>query len=312
MKLLDTVFLSYDRVSIAMRQAFSKRFWQHSWRVMLAMVSCCLIVWVTPVLASGGMPSQSHLESADALDSGQLDAGIDRSDSPLAQGSALFAAGRLAAAADVWQRAAENYGVHGNRLDQAKALHYLALAYFNLGQWELAQQANTESQTQLEAISAPPLLGAILNLHGQLQLVLGKPEQGIDTWQQAAATYASVGDTTGQLGAQLNQAKALQTLGHYQQSQRLLKQSVAIAQTQSEPAVKATSLKLLGMALQAVGDLERSQALLTESLIITQQLATNTPVYADQASATLVSLGNTMAARGETTAALANYQQAAG
>ncbi|WP_228016182.1 CHAT domain-containing protein [Leptolyngbya ectocarpi] len=257
-------------------------------------------------------PIRVSLHGAEQGRSGVRDDSPNSPDAFMAEGSALFAAGRLAAAADVWQQAAKAYGTHGHSLDQARALHYLALAYFNLGQWELAQQANTESQTLLAMTSqSESLLGASLNLQGQLQLVLGQPEQGIETWKQAAAIYGSVGDATGQLGAQLNQARALQTLGHYQQSQRLLEQSHTAVEAQSDLAVKATSLKLLGTALQAVGALERSQSLLTESLTIAQQLAATTPVFAEQASATLLSLGDTLSAQGETAAALTHYQRAA-
>ncbi len=305
MKWLDAVEQNYDRVSMVMRQAFSKRFWQRSWLIILATVSCCLAVWSTPVVANGDVALQNER----ALESLSSDDRIANGDAAMTQGSSLFAAGQLAAAANVWQQAAQDYGAQGQPLDQARALHYLALAYFNLGQWDLAQQANTTSRA--EAGAEPALLGAVLNLKGQLQLVLGQPEQGIETWKQAAIAYGAAGDSTGQLGAELNQARALQTLGHYQQSQQLLQQSLAMIQTQTDPAVKATGLKLLGTVLQAVGDLERSQALLAESLEITQQLTITTPVFADQASATLLSLGNTLAARGETAAALSYYQQAA-
>ncbi|MEA5462540.1 CHAT domain-containing protein [Leptothoe sp. PORK10 BA2] len=284
-----------------------RRLWQRSLYVMLAVVMGLLVAWGRPVTAndvSGTIPS---------------------AESALGQGRALFASGQLVAAADVWQQAAQAYGTQGNRLDQARATHYLALAYFNLGRWQLAQATNTEAQTQLAVAAAaseggpqpeggpqadPALLGAILNLQGQLQLVLGQPEQGIETWKQAAATYALVQDATGQLGAQLNQAKALQTLGHYQQAQLLLDQSLERSQNQADPEVKATSLRLLGMAAQAMGDLERSQSLLTESLGITQTLAAAQPVFADQSSAILISLGNTLAIRGDTDAALSRYQQA--
>ncbi|NEQ53962.1 MAG: CHAT domain-containing protein, partial [Leptolyngbya sp. SIO3F4] len=238
-------------------------------------------------------------------------------ESAIEQGSNLFAAGQLAAAADVWQQAVQAYAAQENRVGQARAMHYLALAYFNLGRWELAQETNAESRAQLEADSGNVtesnmvLLGAILNLSGQLQVVSGQPEQGIEIWKQAAVAYASADDATGQLGAQLNQAKALQTLGYYQQSQQLLEQSLDLLQNQSDPVVEATGLKLLGMASQAMGDLERSQALLTESLEITQTLVMTQPVFADQVSETLIGLGNTLTIRGETAAALARYQQAA-
>ncbi|EKU97333.1 hypothetical protein Lepto7375DRAFT_6514 [Leptolyngbya sp. PCC 7375] len=302
-------------------QICSRRFWRRSWLIMLAIVSCWLGMWGTPVIARGELYLPNPIHQAQTTVGEPLAEGInlagpnleDPNISTLSQGSALFAAGQLVSAADVWQQAAKDYERQGQQLHQARALHYLALAYFNLGQWALAQQTNHKSQTLLAETSQrdATLLAASLNLHGQLQLVLGQPEQGIETWQQAAATYASVGDTTGQLGAQLNQAKALQILGYYQQSQQLLEQSLATVKTLSEPTVKATSLKLLGTALQAVGDLERSQSLLTESLEITQTLVATTPIFADEASATLVNLGNTLAARGDYETALSRYRQAA-
>ncbi|MEM9162380.1 MAG: CHAT domain-containing protein [Cyanobacteria bacterium P01_F01_bin.4] len=284
-----------------MTQAFNKYFWRRGWLLLIAVVSCWLAVWVTPVTAREVSPT--HLTQASEP---LIEPLID-------QGSALFASGQLAAAAQVWQQAATDYGAQNNRLAQARALHYLALAYFNLGQWAQAKQVNRDSQTQLTTLPEPDvaLLGAILNLQGQLQLVSGQPEQGIETWQQAAAAYESADDATGTLGAQLNQARALQSLGHYQQSQQILEQALSAIQTQPDPALKATGLKLLGTTLQAVGDLARSQTLLTESLAIVQGLTETQPIFADQASATLIGLGNTLAARQETDAALARYQQAA-
>ncbi len=292
---------------MAMRlvQVLNRRFWRYSWRIVLVVVSCWLTV--APVIA-GDLIRPRPVEHVET--SGQ--AAGETVANAMAEGSALFAAGQLTAAAAVWQQAAQQYAAEGNHLEQARALYYLALANFNLGRWDLAQQANHKTQTLLNAApTETTLLGASLNLHGQLQLVLGQPEQAIETWQQAAATYAMTGDSTGQLGVQLNRARALQTLGHYQQSQQLLEQALATLNAQPDPVVKATGLKLLGMTLKAVGDLERSQSLLSESLTITQQLVTTAPIFADQASATLLSLGNTLAASGETATALAHYQQAA-
>ncbi|MEM8808282.1 MAG: tetratricopeptide repeat protein, partial [Cyanobacteria bacterium P01_G01_bin.38] len=284
-----------------MTQAFNRYFWRRGWLLLIAVVSCWLAVWVTPVTAREVAPI--HLAQASEP---LIEPLID-------QGSALFASGQLAAAAERWQQAATEYGAQNNRLGEARALHYLALAYFNLGQWAQAQQTNSHSQAQLATLPEPEtaLLGAVLNLQGQLQLVSGQPEQGIDTWKQAASAYASADDATGILGAQLNQARALQSLGHYQQAQQLLEQALSAIQTQPDPAVKATGLKLLGTTLQAVGDLARSQTLLTESLAIAESLAKTQPIFADQASATLIGLGNTLAARQETDAALSRYQQAA-
>ncbi|MGD1857778.1 MAG: CHAT domain-containing protein [Leptolyngbyaceae cyanobacterium] len=278
-------------------QGLSRRFWRRGRLTVLALAGSWLVIW--------GLPAQSR--SAEPT-SGR--AAIANGQSYLQQGTTLFGAGQLPAAADSWQQAVE--ALTEQPLEQARALYYLSLAQFNLGQWQQAQQTNTQSQQRLTSAAAADqtLLGASLNLQGQLQLLQGQPEQSIQTWQQAAAVYGSADDVTGQLGATLNQAKALQTLGYYQQSQRLLEQSFEQLQTQSDLATQATGLKLLGMAAQAVGNLERASTLLTQSLTVTQQLSATQPVFAEQTGTTLIELGNTLAAQGANTQALERYRQA--
>ncbi|HEY9892305.1 MAG TPA: tetratricopeptide repeat protein, partial [Candidatus Sericytochromatia bacterium] len=234
----------------------------------------------------------------------------------LEQGKTLFAAGRLAEASSVWQQAAQQYEQQGNHLEQALVLNYLALTYFNLGQWKRAQSAITQSLKLLE-FSTPlnkektSILAQSLNTQGNIQLALGQTQTALDTWQQAAVAYQSVGDITGMLGSQINVAKALQSLGRYQRSRTILEQTLAQLQSQPDAAIKSTGLAMLGVAEQALGDLNQSKALLEESLTLTQQLEKNSPIFANKTSATLLSLGNTLAALQQTDAALARYQQAA-
>ena len=234
----------------------------------------------------------------------------------LEQGKTLFAAGRLAEASSVWQQAAQQYEQQGNHLEQALVLNYLALSYFNLGQWKRAQSTITQSLKLLE-FSTPlnkektSILAQSLNTQGNIQLALGQTQTALDTWQQAAVAYQSVGDITGMLGSQINVAKALQSLGRYQRSRTILEKTLAQLQSQPDAAIKSTGLAMLGVAEQALGDLNQSKALLEESLTLTQQIEKNSPIFANKTSATLLSLGNTLAALQQTDAALARYQQAA-
>ncbi|HAJ62512.1 MAG TPA: hypothetical protein DCP31_27380, partial [Cyanobacteria bacterium UBA8543] len=62
---------------------------------------------------------------------------------------------------------------------------------------------------------------------------------------------------------------------------------------------KAVSLRSLGEVLQQVGDLEQSRTTLQESLQIARSLPS-----APETAATLLSLGNTVSAQGDTDAAL--------
>lgn len=232
------------------------------------------------------------------------------------QGKRLFAAGRLAEASNVWQQAAQSYEAKENYLEQARALNYLALTYLNLGEWSSAQEAITKSLLILKN-SQPlnqdklSLLAQILNTQGNIYLVLGKTQTALDTWQESATTYQSIGDITGMLGSQINVAKALQSLGRYRRSQSILEQTLAQLQAQPDATIKLVGLGMLGVAKQALGDLNQSQKLLEQSLVLSQQLEKSNPIIANQTSATLLSLGNTFAALQKTDAALARYQQAA-
>ncbi|NER21755.1 MAG: CHAT domain-containing protein [Symploca sp. SIO1C2] len=233
----------------------------------------------------------------------------------LESGKAFFAAGKFREAARVWQQASVSYSEQENSLGQARSLNYLSLAYLNLGEWEQAQRTISQSLSLLPISDNLPEEGAEilaegLNTQGNIQLALGQTARALDTWKQAAIAYESVGDITGRLGSQINQARALQSLGNYRRSQKLLEQALAQLQSQPNTGIKATGLGMLGVALQAVGDLTQSRELLEQSLAITQQLEVKNPIFGRDTSATLLSLGNTLAALQETEAALKRYQQA--
>lgn len=296
--------------------------------ILLVVVSCLLTVITAPatskqtditiIQATSGLPGGQDWDAEflkeNALAGHDLESETPEKETALIeQGRDLFALGQLAAAADVWQQAAVAYEAQGNLLGQATAIHYMALADFNLGYWSQSEQANAESEAILSAMGEPglQLLGASLNLQGQLLLALGQPEQSIETWQQAAITYASAKDSTGYLGAELNRARALQILGHHSRSQQLLARLIVDINEQSDAARKASGLKLLGTALRSMGELEESQSLLTESLASVQKLAATMPVFSADESATRISLGQTLAAREDIAAALAQYEQAA-
>ncbi|MFE4105910.1 CHAT domain-containing protein [Almyronema epifaneia] len=282
--------------------------------VALASMSFLLVVIASPVTAhtAAALWPAPAAKTAVALDPGEA---FDAS-SLIEQGKTLFAAGRLAEAAQIWQQAQQHYQTQGNGLEQARSLHYLALAYLNLGQWEAATSANANSLSLLQGLSPATetvrsLLAAGFNTQGNLQLALGQPEAALATWQQTEDLHKNLGDTTGQLGSQINQAKALQALGYYRRSQTLLERALDSLQAEADQTIKATGLRLLGIALHSVGNLAQAQTLLEQSLSLTQQLAATQPVFTHQVSPTLLSLGNTLRALQASDAALERYQQAA-
>ncbi|NET06873.1 MAG: CHAT domain-containing protein [Symploca sp. SIO2B6] len=234
----------------------------------------------------------------------------------LERGKKLFAEGDFTEAHRVWQQAAQSYQQQLDWLGQARALNYVSLAQLNLGAWETAQSTINQSLNLLKSseslnLEGKKILAHTLNTQGNIQLVLGQAEEALFTWQQAAIIYQSVGDVSGFLGSQINQAKAWQSLGNYQRSQQLLDASLTQLQSQPDAAIKATGLRSLGVALQAVGDLSQSQISLEQSLTIVEGLEVTNPVFAREKTAILMALGKTLAALQKTEEALERYQQAA-
>ncbi len=227
------------------------------------------------------------------------------------QGRVAYEAGRYAEAVTVWQQAEQELQQQGDRLNRASTLNYLSLAHQELGQW---QQAKQEIAQSLEILQEPSesqtddwaVLGQALNTQGSLQLATGEAETALVTWQQAASYYKKAQDLMGVIGSQINQAQALQTLGLYRRSQKLLEQIAQELEQQSDPRLKALGFRSLGATLQTIGNLERSQEILQKSLTLTEEL--NLP---EETSASLLSLGNTARLLENHQDAIAFYQQAA-
>ena len=285
----------------------SKRFtsrWKKSLLYLgLIIFSFAFVTAASPVVATAQIassPASSSLVQSTIAVASLLD-----------QGRSLYAAGRLSEAAQVWQQAAQAYRSQGDALNQALSLSYLATAYQDLGDRTAAETAITTGRSLVQPNgNAEPqalaVLAKILNTQGSLQLAIGQPRVALETWRQAAETYAQVKDAFGQLGSQINQAQALQTLGLYRQAQILLEQVARSLQTQPDSALKATGLQSLGMVFQVVGNLSQSQQVLEQGLAIAQRL--NLPI---ETSATLLSLGNTYRALDNLEAAIQVYQKSA-
>ncbi|NEP12117.1 MAG: CHAT domain-containing protein [Symploca sp. SIO2C1] len=303
----------FSQLYLLLHRSRSQGFW-----LSTAVLTFLLVTTVSPGVAqhpstfpaatreSLVLSTQNYLKDTEHSDASTL----------LESGKTLFAAGKLTEAARIWQQAAVSYSEQGNLLGQARSLNYLSLAYLNLGEWEPAQRTITQSLNLLQTPENLPekgtsILAEGLNTQGNIQLALGQTATALDTWQQAAIAYESVGDITGKLGTQINQARALQSLGNYRRSQKLLEQALAQLQSQPDVAIQATGLRMLGVALQAVGDLSQSKELLEQSLAITRQLEGKNPIFGSDMGATLLSLGNTLTALQEIDAALKRYQQAA-
>nr|MDZ8008959.1 CHAT domain-containing protein [Nostoc sp. DedSLP05]MDZ8102339.1 CHAT domain-containing protein [Nostoc sp. DedSLP01] len=222
------------------------------------------------------------------------------------QGRKYYEAERFAQAVTSWQQAISAL-TSGDELTKAMTLGNLSLAYQQLGQWNAAQEAISQSLNLLKTIQPnPQVLAQILDIKGRLLLAQSKPEDALNIWQQAASIYQKIDDTNATIRNQINQAQALQTLGYYRQAQKTLEQSIQILQQQPNSPLKVTGLRSLGNVVQVTGDLATSRKILQHSLEVASSLQDKQAV-AD----ILLSLGNTARAEQDVPTAIKFYQQAA-
>jgi len=118
------------------------------------------------------------------------------------------------------------------------------------------------------------ILAKAWNTQGRLQWSKGQLEEALKTWKLAASNYGKAGNQTGVIGSLINQAKALQALGLSTQAQETLTQVNQILGLESDSQLKTQGLRHLGNALRRVGRLEDSQQVLTESLALAESPTT--------------------------------------
>jgi len=244
------------------------------------------------------------------LASNSIEQQLDNPANLLQQGKNYYQAGQYTEAARVWQNALNVYQSEKEVINQVQVLNYLALAYKDLGKLTQAQTAIAQSINIIKTLKNSDtktnlLLAQALNTQGTLQVLQGKTDAAIETWQQAAFIYKQTGDQTGKLISQINQAQGLQTLGQYRRAKTLLEQLITELQSQPDSLLKAQGMRSLGIALQTVGDLNQSKSILEKSWEISQQF--NSPA---DVSAALFSIGNVARDLAEYDVAWAYYQEA--
>ncbi|MGK7900265.1 MAG: CHAT domain-containing protein [Hormoscilla sp.] len=237
----------------------------------------------------------------------------------LKQGKQSFDAQRFSEAARVWERAASSLEAKGDGLNQALTGSYLSLAYQKLGRWQEAESAIANSLSLLQEKKSPQIMATVLNAKGNLELGLGKSAKAVETWAKTASYYRQAGDMQGVIGTQINQAQALQALGMYLKAKKTLKAVEISLENQPPSMVKLMGLLSLSNALRAIGELEESQKLLQQSLTIAEELEVPTAtatVYLSMGNTALAlsqraeNDGDRKQAQAQRQAALSAYQQA--
>ena len=224
----------------------------------------------------------------------------------LIKGKVAYESGKFSQAEEFWELAEAKFETQDDRPRQALSLNYLSLANQELGEWQEANRYIDESLQLLKSTSNSEVLAQALNTQGSLLLSLGKGEAALTSWSEAEKIYRQADDRQGMMGSKLNQAQALQQLGLYRRSQKILEQLETELDRETDPQLRAMGLRSLGNALMAAGNLQESQSVLKESLTIAQELN-----LAQETSSILFSLGNTARGLESYEAAIAFYQQAA-
>ncbi|MEO1005639.1 MAG: hypothetical protein AAFW67_07255, partial [Cyanobacteria bacterium J06638_38] len=211
------------------------------------------------------------------------------------QAKQLYQNEQYTAASEVWQQAVVLYKQQGDILNQAMAMSNLALTQQKSGDLTPAAKAIASSikllQTQSQSATQQRILANTLDIKGSIERSRGQSKIAFETWQQAADIYRQLNHYDAIVNNQVNQAQALQDLGYYRLSSKILQsvQAQLINQPNSESQV--VTLISLGNALRATGNLRQSQVTLLQAEKIANQLAVNS-------EAVLLALGNTVYALG--------------
>jgi len=258
--------------------------------IAIVLICCCLQI------SSRAMPPPANLPSLSA----QTDA---------LNGRSLYEAGRFQDAVQMLSQEAQRFRTEKDELHLAATLANLSLTYQQLGDWAAARSAIAESLALLAGQSTPTALrvqAQAWDVQGQLWLAQGNGENALTAWQQAANRYQQLGDTTGLMKVQLNQAQALRSQGFFRRALALLSQVNQSLQAQPDSREKALALRSLGDTWQLVGDTSQAKAALTQSLNLAQRLQLSTEV-----SANFLSLGNALRLEQDLKGAIAAYEKAA-
>ncbi len=128
---------------------------------------------------------------------------------------------------------------------------------------QLLQNASTTDELKVK--------GAALDVQGQLYLALGQSQPALESFSSAAAAYEQAGDDNAVIRSHINQAQAMQADGLYRRALDSLKEISQTLRSMPDSPLKATGLRSLGNALRLVGNLEDSEKALKESLAVAEQ-----------------------------------------
>ena len=225
------------------------------------------------------------------------------------QAKYLYQQSRYPKAIELLSTAIEKYQQQGETTKNIIALRNLALVYQKLGQWEEAESSLSKAEEIIDRVDPKSdrqkLLAQVLEVRGQIELSLGRSQQALQTWQQAASFYQQQNNLTGYTQAKIYQTSALQALGLYSQSIKTLSQINATLSDKPDSRIKAQALLNLGNVLNRLGKYKEAVLTFNNSLAIANKLDDN-----DLTADILLSLGNNARLQNRPELALEFYDRA--
>jgi len=216
----------------------------------------------------------------------------------LRQGQDFYNSGHFSEAIKVLQYVADVFKNQGDYSSQGATLANLSLAYQQLGQWDEAEKAIADSINLLNTNPGDRRysnrIAQVWEIAGKLKLSIGKPEEALKLWQDAAEIYHKLQAPIAANRNTVNQSIALQELGQHRQALKTLIDLLPRLQQQPDLLVKAIAWRNLANVLRVVGEvpelenyglpftklpdgkkltyLDRAKQLLTASIEITDEL----------------------------------------
>jgi CHAT domain-containing protein len=225
------------------------------------------------------------------------------------QAEQLYQDNQYPEAIAILQTVIKQYQNQGDLVGSAVATRNLALIYHKLGAWQQAAATLTKAEKIIATIDSEPeksqLLAQVLEVKGQVELSLGRSQQALQTWQQATALYQEQSNIIGATQGKIYQANALQALGLYSQSIKILTSTNSQLEDEADSLLKAQALLNLGNVLNRIGKYQPAQTALKSALGIAKALD-NKLTMAD----ILLSLGNNAKLQAQPKVAIDLYQQA--
>lgn len=214
-----------------------------------------------------------------------------------------FERGSYREAVPILRQKIQEFAQQNDRVNQGIALVNLAIAYRNLGEWDLAE---TNAEQSLNLLSGQQLAHA-LDTRAKLHLERGTPQLAYDRWTQAATIWQQLNDQENYYRSQSDRSLALQNLGFYPRACDLLWETLElpnkcaytpdileILSTKENSRSVLQLIANLGRVLQVLGELKGSEAVLNLGISRAQNLG-NPP----ELSKLWLNLGNTKRSLGK-------------